>query len=180
MFLIIQLLLDEKFQFFFFFLIVLQSPESSCPWMVANSYDWIYITPAIIVLFVNSIFLFRIMWVSHPCHVLSTMIRRIVPIQWCSFGSCYHRKLPFNDVIPSMDFMIFSFFSFDGEVLILSLLPLLFVLCLRAVWRFCLLCQCSALLSAIHPRRLTVLLSWIGVHNCNQTAIESNEKGPIC
>ena len=48
--------------------------ESSCPWIVPNSYDWIYITPAIIVLFVNSIFLFRIMWVSYICTHSSTRI----------------------------------------------------------------------------------------------------------
>ena len=32
--------------------------------MAANSYDWIYMTPAIIVLSVNILFLVRIMWVS--------------------------------------------------------------------------------------------------------------------
>lgn len=37
---------------------------SNCPWIAANSYDWIYMTPAIIVLFVNVLFLVRIMWVS--------------------------------------------------------------------------------------------------------------------
>ena len=38
--------------------------KSNCPWMVPNSDDWIYITPAIIVLSINILFLFRIMWVS--------------------------------------------------------------------------------------------------------------------
>ena len=42
----------------------LESFLSSCPWIAANSYDWIYMTPAIIVLFVNVLFLVRIMWVS--------------------------------------------------------------------------------------------------------------------
>jgi hypothetical protein len=32
--------------------------------MSADSYDWIYMTPAIIVLFVNILFLVKIMWVS--------------------------------------------------------------------------------------------------------------------
>lgn len=32
--------------------------------MAANSYDWIYMTPAIVVLFVNILFLIKIMWVS--------------------------------------------------------------------------------------------------------------------
>jgi hypothetical protein len=32
--------------------------------MAANSYDWIYMTPAIVVLFVNILFLVKIMWVS--------------------------------------------------------------------------------------------------------------------
>ncbi|XP_059352129.1 diuretic hormone receptor-like isoform X3 [Daphnia carinata] len=41
----------------------LESFLASCPWMAANSYDWIYMTPAIIVLFVNILFLVKIMWV---------------------------------------------------------------------------------------------------------------------
>lgn len=45
----------------------LESFLSSCPWIAANSYDWIYMTPAIIVLFVNVLFLVKIMWVSRPC-----------------------------------------------------------------------------------------------------------------
>jgi hypothetical protein len=42
----------------------LESFLASCPWMAANSYDWIYMTPAIVVLFVNILFLVKIMWVS--------------------------------------------------------------------------------------------------------------------
>ena len=34
--------------------------------MVSNSTDWIYMSPAIIVLFVNILFLVKIMWVSRP------------------------------------------------------------------------------------------------------------------
>ncbi|KZS20193.1 Diuretic hormone 44 receptor 1 [Daphnia magna] len=41
----------------------LESFLASCPWMAANSYDWIYMTPAIAVLFVNILFLVKIMWV---------------------------------------------------------------------------------------------------------------------
>ncbi|XP_046437865.1 diuretic hormone receptor-like isoform X2 [Daphnia pulex] len=41
----------------------LESFLASCPWMAANSYDWIYMTPAIVVLFVNILFLVKIMWV---------------------------------------------------------------------------------------------------------------------
>jgi len=42
----------------------LESFLSNCPWMAANSYDWIYMAPAIVVLFVNILFLIKIMWVS--------------------------------------------------------------------------------------------------------------------
>jgi hypothetical protein len=43
----------------------LESFLSNCPWMAANSYDWIYMAPAIVVLFVNILFLIKIMWVSN-------------------------------------------------------------------------------------------------------------------
>lgn len=42
----------------------LESFLANCPWMVSNSTDWIYMSPAIIVLFVNILFLVKIMWVS--------------------------------------------------------------------------------------------------------------------
>ncbi len=53
----------------------LESFLASCPWMVANSYDWIYMTPAIVVLFVNILFLVKIMWVScgHPLFFLVSL-----------------------------------------------------------------------------------------------------------
>lgn len=35
-----------------------------CPWMVSHAYDWFYQAPAILVLCVNVVFLFMIMWVS--------------------------------------------------------------------------------------------------------------------
>ncbi|KOX71388.1 Diuretic hormone receptor [Melipona quadrifasciata] len=34
-----------------------------CPWMVSHAYDWFYQAPAILVLCVNVVFLFMIMWV---------------------------------------------------------------------------------------------------------------------
>lgn len=34
-----------------------------CPWMVYHAYDWFYQGPAIIVLGINVLFLFMIMWV---------------------------------------------------------------------------------------------------------------------
>ncbi|OXU24327.1 hypothetical protein TSAR_005838 [Trichomalopsis sarcophagae] len=37
--------------------------SNHCPWMIPNPYDWLYQVPAILVLCVNVIFLFMIMWV---------------------------------------------------------------------------------------------------------------------